>query len=396
MLLAFGEFWKRYVDFKGKTDRRTFWLTVLAELLVLFICGLSHALLATYLYESDSLPYLLIALCCAMLVPTAALMVRRLRDAGYAWGWVFLFFLSLPGWIALAVLSAKPSGAKRKTAAHDSEPVALKTAPESRRKADEQILANPQGGDCTTKAETRSAPKKNRIWLWIVGWIFVYPVPVTLLLRRSRLRSFGKTALIILAWIPYFTSIVLAFGNSERPATSGEQETFLSNAELLTEVYPTLQQIDACEKSESAPAATENFLILRLDEKRQKIIAKNINGDHKLSEQLTRADAEALDLIVVAVTDSFTRLYAPYANGERLEGTVTKRQAFTSLIRRPERCLMNPASGHMICTSRRAAIEDSLSCRTIKSSRPWTKNITLNWGPLSALCSGLHRSASWC
>ena len=31
-----------------------------------------------------------------------------------------------------------------------------------------------------------SAPKKRRTWLWVLGWIFIFPLPLTILLLRKK------------------------------------------------------------------------------------------------------------------------------------------------------------------------------------------------------------------
>ena len=45
----------------------------------------------------------------AILVPTIALSVRRLRDAGFHWAFIFLHFVPMVGRFALLVLLAMPS-----------------------------------------------------------------------------------------------------------------------------------------------------------------------------------------------------------------------------------------------------------------------------------------------
>ena len=48
-------------------------------------------------------------------------------------------------------------------------------------------------------------PKKRKTWLWVLGWIFIYPVPLTILMLRSQKLSTGaKTGIIIAAWLIYF------------------------------------------------------------------------------------------------------------------------------------------------------------------------------------------------
>ncbi len=45
----------------------------------------------------------------AVLLPSLAVLVRRLRDAGYGWGHVFWVFLPVSGIIVLIVFAAQPS-----------------------------------------------------------------------------------------------------------------------------------------------------------------------------------------------------------------------------------------------------------------------------------------------
>ena len=170
-----------------------------------------------------------------------------------------------------------------------------------------------------------SAPKKRRrTWLWLLGWCFLFPVPVILLLKRSQMKTIAKVGIIIAAWIGWMClfAAVVNIGNSRQQSMDSSAET-VSNLELLTGLYPSLLNIEDCEVEEASVIEPEDFLILRLNEDDARIIAKNINGNHSTSQQLTEADIKALDLIVIAVTGSYSATYAPYVDGKRLEGTVT-------------------------------------------------------------------------
>ena len=46
-------------------------------------------------------------------------------------------------------------------------------------------------------------PRKRSTWLWVLGWIFIFPGPVTILALRSKLKSWQKAAIIILVWAAY-------------------------------------------------------------------------------------------------------------------------------------------------------------------------------------------------
>ena len=54
-------------------------------------------------------------------------------------------------------------------------------------------------------AQPQPAPKKNKkiVW-WVLGWIFIFPVPLTIIIARNQKLKIGaKTGLIAAAWIVY-------------------------------------------------------------------------------------------------------------------------------------------------------------------------------------------------
>ena len=47
--------------------------------------------------------------------------------------------------------------------------------------------------------------KKRKTWLWVLGWIFIFPVPLTVLLIKNQKLSKGlRIGIIAAAWIIYF------------------------------------------------------------------------------------------------------------------------------------------------------------------------------------------------
>ena len=49
------------------------------------------------------------------------------------------------------------------------------------------------------------APKKNKkmVW-WVLGWIFIFPIPLTILIARNqKLKTGAKIGIIVAAWIVY-------------------------------------------------------------------------------------------------------------------------------------------------------------------------------------------------
>ncbi|MBP5177271.1 MAG: hypothetical protein ILP02_01665 [Clostridia bacterium] len=56
--------------------------------------------------------------------------------------------------------------------------------------------------------------KKRKTWLWVLGWICIFPVPLTILMvRKKKLSKLVKIAIIAIAWIIYLL-IVFSRGGS--------------------------------------------------------------------------------------------------------------------------------------------------------------------------------------
>ena len=93
--------WKQYVDFKGKTNLRGYWMAFLINVIVAAVLGLiAKATDFTILTNIYSL---------AVMIPGLAICVRRLNDAGKSWANIFWSFLPLVGQIILIVKLCAPS-----------------------------------------------------------------------------------------------------------------------------------------------------------------------------------------------------------------------------------------------------------------------------------------------
>ena len=102
MIAAYQAFWTRAFDFSGRTARTPFWFAVLDNFIVL----VAISLLAVKVEAFWAL-YTLYAF--ASIIPSLAIVIRRLRDAGKAWPWIFIGFVPLIGAIWLLVLYCQPS-----------------------------------------------------------------------------------------------------------------------------------------------------------------------------------------------------------------------------------------------------------------------------------------------
>lgn len=51
------------------------------------------------------------------------------------------------------------------------------------------------------------APKRRQAWLWVLGWIFIFPLPLTVLTMNSRINGLWKAVIIVIAWLVFFSLI---------------------------------------------------------------------------------------------------------------------------------------------------------------------------------------------
>ena len=116
MFKAYKKYWMGYFDFTGRSTRSDYWLAVLANTIVSII--LFTVIIVVIVFDSPGSDYhvilnLLYGLAMvyffATYIPSIALQVRRLRDAGFHWALIFLRFASVIGDIVLLVLSCQPT-----------------------------------------------------------------------------------------------------------------------------------------------------------------------------------------------------------------------------------------------------------------------------------------------
>lgn len=84
------------------------------------------------------------------------------------------------------------------------------------------------------RASTTTKSKKKRTWLWVLGWICIFPLPLTiLLLRKKNMKPAVKYGIIAVAWLLFF-----AIGSSGNNETEAPSSTVPSHTEAV-ELAPT-------------------------------------------------------------------------------------------------------------------------------------------------------------
>ena len=123
MINAYKNFFKNFAEFTGRSTRPDYWWVWLGNLILsipFWIIYFYTVFLSTVMdsvsdsaSEATFMVFGLVAIIyavfyLAILVPKIALSVRRLRDAGFHWAFIFLRFAPMGG-IALLILHAMPT-----------------------------------------------------------------------------------------------------------------------------------------------------------------------------------------------------------------------------------------------------------------------------------------------
>ena len=78
--------------------------------------------------------------------------------------------------------------------------------------------------------------KKRRTWLWVLGWIFIFPVPLTILmLRKKDMKPALKYGIIAAAWVLYIILIIIGnTGDSEKSQTDTSSSKVIESTTAAT------------------------------------------------------------------------------------------------------------------------------------------------------------------
>ena len=123
MINAYKNFFKNYAEFTGRSTRPDYWWVWLGNFIlsipfwiIYFYTVFLSAVMDSINDSVSESTFMVLGLVViinaifylAILVPTLALSVRRLRDAGFHWAFIFLRFAPMGG-IALLILFAMPT-----------------------------------------------------------------------------------------------------------------------------------------------------------------------------------------------------------------------------------------------------------------------------------------------
>lgn len=118
MIEAYKKFWKGYVDFEGRSTRSDYWFVYLVNVLITFAYFLLQAVFGGLAAATDSsflavisliLLLIFFAYGIAAFLPGIAITVRRLRDAGYNWPYIFIPLIPFVGIFIFIFLLCQPT-----------------------------------------------------------------------------------------------------------------------------------------------------------------------------------------------------------------------------------------------------------------------------------------------
>lgn len=122
MLNAYKNFWKGYLNFSGRSTRPEFWWVWLLNMVIFF--PVYYSLFTGLEFDNPIMNIALFSMYIILLlvefVPLLALIVRRLRDVGIHWAYIFIVFVPL-GAVTLLVMLAMPSQRFREKVIKNSE-----------------------------------------------------------------------------------------------------------------------------------------------------------------------------------------------------------------------------------------------------------------------------------
>ena len=94
---------KKYADFKGRSQRKEYWMFTLFNLLAFFVLSVIGG------FQGDQAELLTGLYSLAVLLPSIAVTVRRLHDIGKSGWWALLMVVPLVGALVLAVFALQDS-----------------------------------------------------------------------------------------------------------------------------------------------------------------------------------------------------------------------------------------------------------------------------------------------
>lgn len=152
-----------------------------------------------------------------------------------------------------------------------------------------------------------NSPKRRKTWLWVLGWIFIFPLPLTIiLLRKKEMKPVIKYAIIAVAWVIY---LIIALASKS------------NNEEKTVETLPP--QTPAAVEQQANTIVVELSVSPNVNSDNGKVlfnVATNLPEDTKLMLTLTNDDGFMAQETITVLRDGVGHSVEFSNKGEGLKG----------------------------------------------------------------------------
>jgi len=106
-MTEFQNMWKNFANFSDRTTVRGYWMAFLFNIIAMFAVAIVTGILVGLIGAGFWAIYVIY--CLAMIVPYLALTVRRLKDAGKPWFYIFVSAIPIAGIFIYIYFLIQPS-----------------------------------------------------------------------------------------------------------------------------------------------------------------------------------------------------------------------------------------------------------------------------------------------
>ena len=154
--------------------------------------------------------------------------------------------------------------------------------------------------DCGYTWYPNGKEKPRKTWAWVLGWIFIFPLPLTLILMKKKdMKPALKYGIIAAAWILYFIIAIASKSSKTDEPVVPEQTTVTIEAE-------TEEAEESEEKTElpSIKESKENPIISKVDE-----IKDNVSSEYRNALKSAESYSKTMHMSKQAIYDQLTSEY---------------------------------------------------------------------------------------
>lgn len=139
---------------------------------------------------------------------------------------------------------------------------------------------------------------KKKTWLWVLGWIFIFPVPLTiLLLRKKDMKPILKYGIIAIAWILFLIIGISGMGNNSKSNNTTPTESTYADQTATNATEGTTTENDG-------PYATQEKTIRQFVSEFNEISDTPItNIDFRNNHTIAYLDVEGFSDLSIKVND---------------------------------------------------------------------------------------------